>query len=73
MKDKREKFVRLAEKRVIRTIRELRLIGNLANKNNYSYSEQDAQKIVSTLEYEIKSLKTRFLSDGGRGSPIFKL
>ena len=73
MKDKREKFVQLAEKRVIRTIRELRLIGNLANKNNYSYTEQDAQKIILALESELKLLKTRFLSDNGRGNPVFKL
>lgn len=73
MKDKRDKFVQLAEKRVIRTIRELRLIGNLANKNNYSYTEQDAQKIILALESELKLLKTRFFSDSGRGNPVFKL
>lgn len=73
MKDKREKFVNIAEKRVTRTLRELRLIGNLSNKNNYSYTEQDAQKIISALESELKLLKTRFLSDGERGNPTFKL
>ena len=73
MKDKRDKFVQLAEKRVIRTLRELRLIGNLANKNNYSYTEQDAQKIILALESELKVLKTRFFSDNGRGTPVFKL
>lgn len=73
MKDKREKFVLLAEKRVVRAIRDIRLIGNLANKNNYSYSEQDALKIIAALEGEVKLMKSRFLSDSARTTPLFKL
>lgn len=73
MIDKRERFVKLAEKRVIRAIKDLRLIGNLANKGNYSYSEQDAQKILATLDGELKLLKTRFFSGEGRETPVFKL
>lgn len=71
--DKRERFVMLAEKRVPRAIKELRLIGNLANKHNYSYTEQDAQKIMSALESELKLLRTRFLADDSRSKAVFKL
>lgn len=60
MSDKREKFVALAEKRVPRALRELRLIGNLANKNNYKYTELDAKKIIAALEAELKTVKSRF-------------
>ena len=42
--DKNKKFRELAEKRVTRLINNLRLIGNLANRNNYSYTEDEAQK-----------------------------
>ena len=73
MADKRERFVSLAEKRVTKTIRDLRLVGNLANKNNYSYTEQDAARIVTALEAELKLLKSRFLADGGKSSVAFKL
>jgi hypothetical protein len=73
MKTKRERFVALAEKRVPRAIRELRLIGNLANTHNYTYSNDEAQRIVAALEQEIKLLKHRFSSGVLKGEPIFKL
>lgn len=73
MSEKRRKFVTLAERRVTRIIKELRLIGNLANRHNYSYTEQDAQKIVSTLESELKLLRNRFLADDSRSNAEFKL
>jgi uncharacterized protein YceH (UPF0502 family) len=73
MKDKKERFVSLAEKRVPRAIRELRLVGNLANTHNYSYSENDAQRIVAALEQEMKALKSRFATGLLRGQPVFKL
>jgi len=38
----------------------LRLIGNLSNPNNYAYSEEDAYKIFSALESEMKLLKAKF-------------
>lgn len=73
MNQKREKFVELAEKRVTRAIKDLRLIGNLSNKNNYAYTEPDIQKITSSLEQEVKNLKIKFSSDDGKVQPVFKL
>jgi len=49
----RAKFVELAEKRVTRAIKDIRLIGNLSNKSNYSYTDQDVRKIIRALEAEI--------------------
>ena len=57
---KREKFVSLGEKRTKRAIREIRMIGNLSNKNNYSYNTDDITKITSALEREIRDLKGKF-------------
>ena len=68
-----EKFKELAEKRVNKTIKDIRLVGNLANKSNYSYTEGDAQKICAALEQEIKSLKAKFLSDDFKAAKAFKL
>ena len=67
------KFKELAEKRVTKTINDIRLIGNLANRSNYVYTEQDAQKICSALEQEIKALKAKFFSDSSKSSKTFKL
>ena len=70
---RRDKFVSLAEKRVTRAIKDLRLIGNLFNKTNYSYTEQDIRQIISALEKEIKSLKRRFESQKESQEIVFKL
>ena len=69
----REKFVSLAEKRVTKAIKDLRLIGNLSNKSNYSYTDKDVKKIISTLENEVRSLKRRFTSNRDSNEVIFKL
>ena len=73
MTEKRDKFVILAEKRVNRAIKDLRLIGNLSNKNNYSYSDSDIQKILVALDQEVKNLKAKFSSDDRKTVPVFKL
>jgi hypothetical protein len=69
----REKFVQLAEKRVARAIKDLRLIGNLANRNNYDFAPSDADKIVGALEREVKTLKSKFAGGTESREIIFKL
>ena len=69
----RQKFVELAEKRVIKAIKDLRLIGNLSNKSNYSYDENDVKKIISALESEIKLLKKKFTHTDEKKEVAFKL
>lgn len=69
----REKFVSLAEKRVTRTIKDMRLIGNLSNRSNYSYTDEDVRKILSALETELKNLRTRFTTHTSTDEIIFKL
>ncbi len=69
----REKFVNLAEKRVTKALKDLRLIGNLSNKSNYKYGEEDVKKIISALEAEIKTLKNKFNSGSESQDIVFKL
>ena len=69
----REKFVSLAEKRMTKAIKALRLIGNLSNKSNYSYADDDVKKIVGALEKEIRNLKQKFESDTESQEVMFKL
>ena len=69
----RQRFVELAEKRVTRAIKDLRLIGNLANRSNYSYSQKDSNAILKALNREIRDLKVRFEGGGKNGEPGFKL
>lgn len=72
MKDKHAKFLTLAERRVSRALNEMRLVGNLANTHNYEYSADEAQRIVSALEGELKLLKSKFSSGLGKGKTVFK-
>ena len=72
MNQKIEKFERLAEKRVTSAIKTLRLIGNLSNKRNYSYTDDHVKEIVDALEMEIRKLKTRFKEDANQEPSSFK-
>lgn len=72
-KDKKaEKFKELAEKRVTDTLKKLQLIGNLANKNNYDYTDEQVKQIIYTLESEIKTLKLKFTEENKQQSTEFK-
>lgn len=73
MNKNRDKFVLLAEKRVAQAAKNLRLVGNLANKSNYSYDENDAKKIINFLTKELNALKKRFETQGSSEEIEFKL
>lgn len=60
MDEKLRNFERLAEKRVTDTIKKIRLIGNLANKGNYSYTESHVRQILEALDTELRVLRNRF-------------
>jgi len=56
----RAKFVRLATKRVSNALKAIQLIGNLANKSNYDYTEEDVQKILKALSEELSACRKKF-------------
>jgi len=58
---KSEKFRRLATSRGDRVIRELNLIGNLANERNYEYTELEVQRLFAVIDAELKECKAKFL------------
>jgi len=73
VKEKKIKFEELANSRVNKAIKLLRLISNLANKSHYTYSQSDSDKIVNTLNQEIKSIKDKFNSKNSRDTKEFKI
>jgi hypothetical protein len=72
-RDPREKFVELANKRVTKTIKDLRLIGNLANRRAYTYTDNDSKKITRALQRELDLVKGRFKGDQSDDDSIFNL
>lgn len=67
-----ERFERIAERRVNAAVRVIRLIGNLADRRNYDYSDAHVQQILSAIEQEVRVLKSRFRSDVEGHSKQFK-
>ena len=73
MRDKRKKFVQLAEARVTRATGQLRLVGNLSNRSAYEFGEEDVRKIFRALQRELDTAKARFGGDGKSRDNEFKL
>jgi tRNA A37 methylthiotransferase MiaB len=73
MSQKRENFVRLAEARVNRALREIRLIGNLSNKSAYQFDDADIRKMFGTLQKALDTTKGRFTDAESSSSSAFKL
>lgn len=73
MRDKKAKFVELANNRVNRAIKDLRLIGNLSNRASYEYTDDDARKIIRALQRELEDLKLRFRGDDQSDDNMFSL
>lgn len=72
-RDKAAKFVELANKRVNRAIKDLKLVANLSNRQNYEFTDEQARKIVKALQQEVELVKQSFLSNEENNQTIFKL
>jgi methyl-accepting chemotaxis protein len=55
-----EKFKKLANKRVNNALKSIGLIGNLSNRSNYDYTDQEVGKIFKALEEEVQNCRQRF-------------
>ena len=73
MKDnKREKFMKLANSRVTSTLDKIRLIGNLADKRYYEYSDKDIKKMFDALNKELNHVKSKFSNIRRKVDTTFK-
>jgi len=70
---KREKFVRLAEKRTINAIKSIRVLGGLGNKSAYEYNDSDVSKILKVLKKEIDDLEMKLKGSAKKNEIEFKL
>lgn len=57
---KRERFKRLAALRTNSILRRLKVLGNCANRQAYEYTEEEIKKIFSTIEEQIRIIRSRF-------------
>lgn len=73
MRDKREKFVQLAEARVNKALKDLQLIGNLSNRSAYEFTDADVRKMFSALQKGLESAKAKFSREGESAGGEFRL
>ena len=50
-----------------------KLVKNLANKNNYTYTDKDANKISRALLHEVQNVRVAFRKGGKSTDEDFKL
>jgi hypothetical protein len=58
--EKRDRFEKVASKRVQFIIDKLDLLGNCSNRSNYEYSEDDVKKMFSTIKARTKQIEALF-------------
>ena len=70
MEDRHQKFCRLATARVNSCLKQMRLIQNLSNRNNYDWSEQEARKVISALRSGIEEIEKSFKDSPNKKKPF---
>ncbi|HFK1792707.1 TPA: hypothetical protein ACGXGE_005603 [Bacillus pacificus] len=60
---RKEKFRRIAEKRMTRIFSDMNLIANLSNRNNYVYSSQEVEEFFRAYEDKGKEIRAYFELD----------
>lgn len=70
----RDNFVRLAENRTNKILKDIELLGNLSNTTNYSFGDEDIRKIFVSIGGKIKNCESKFkMALNKKSSDKFKL
>ena len=72
-RDRRGKFVEIAELRMVKAIKAIRLVGNLSNRAHYEFTDADVRKVITALNREVEQLERRFRETGPKSDIEFKL
>jgi hypothetical protein len=57
---RRERFVRIVERRVSLLINNLDSLGKCSNKKNYEYTDKDVKKIFGEIDKKTREIKAIF-------------
>ena len=58
---KRERFVRIANKRTNEVLYRLRVLGGCANRRMYEFTDKDKKMIFDAIEKEVERVKNLFV------------
>jgi hypothetical protein len=67
---RRQRFVRLANKRVVKAIKAIQLLGNLSSPA-HQYDENDVTKIFEAIQTEVDQARSKFSNHEKRGVVFF--
>ena len=68
---KKERFKRVASKRVDNLLSGIRSLSNCSNTNNYEYTDEDVQKMIKAIKYELKTMETLFKKNLNKNTDTF--
>jgi len=60
MESPEARFKRIAELRTNAVLDKIRILGNLSNRQMYSYSQEDINKIFMAINKQIKEVRLKF-------------
>lgn len=69
---KRDRFIRIAERRVNKIMDNLDLLGKCSNRRNYEYREEEVRKIFREIEHKVREIKLQFQGEA-RSKGRFRL
>lgn len=58
-----DRFRRLATARTNEVLKRLKILGNCANRQLYSYTEKDIEKIFSAIDRRVRETRAKFHFD----------
>lgn len=67
-----ERFASLARKRLPKALTYLRLVGNLSDKSNYKYSDEQKKEIINELRKALRDVEHRFSRKKSNDNKKFK-
>ncbi|OGJ61494.1 hypothetical protein A3C37_04185 [Candidatus Peribacteria bacterium RIFCSPHIGHO2_02_FULL_53_20] len=70
---RKERFVRLANKRTNTVLERLRVLGNCSNASLYEYTEEEVNKIFGAIAKELNDVKAKFSNSKQKSSRTFSL
>ena len=59
---RRNRFLRVGERRINNALRSIKLVGNLGDRTNYDYNKADVQQIERALKDALSGAMARFKS-----------
>lgn len=71
--DKAAKFSEIAPKRVVKVLDAMDVLGNVFNRQNYTYSDEQVEKIFTALDAKVQELRALTQPGSGKSGNAFTL